>query len=556
MDPKLDDNSDSSLRLAEAQEGRHIGNITSERPTSTVESTSKRLQQDIQLSQIEPPSPTNQLSNSEAPRRSLTNVRGQDGNESNTPADVERSEAPAPSVRSTVTLALYISHFLSTWNARLFEFGAVLFLASIYPDTLRPMSIYALVRSAAAIAFSPPIGRYIDRSNRLSAVRVSIVGQRFSVVVSCIILYFMETLRLTTRVKTAFLSLVIILACSEKLAFVLNTVAVERDWVVVITDGREDALRVINARMRRIDLFCKLIGPLVISFIDAASTKIAALVTLGMSLVSVFIEYFCIARVYTLVPSLHRHPTVPPAQAHLPTTSPTTPTLLRRLRALSLSLRHALPLRFYFTHRTLLPSLCLSLLYLTVLSFSAHMTAFLLSVPGWTAAVVGGARAAAAVAELSATWVAPRLMARVGPLRAGIWCAAWLMAWVGVGVGMFWGKERLVVATGGLVAGVGMSRLGLWGFDLCMQVIIQEEVEAPHRGAFSAVEAALQNLFELCSYASTIAWARPDQFRWPVLMSAVAVYLAGGLYATFLRKRRGHLVHNPMKSMGCIPREL
>lgn len=49
--------------------------------------------------------------------------------------------------------------------------------------------------------------------------------------------------------------------------------------------------------MRRIDLFCKLIGPLVISIIDGLATQIALLVTLGLTLVSVGIEYLAIAQV-------------------------------------------------------------------------------------------------------------------------------------------------------------------------------------------------------------------------------------------------------------------
>ena len=78
----------------------------------------------------------------------------------------------------TITRQLYVSHFLSTWNVRGFEFGAVLFIAKIFPGTLLPMSIYALVRAASAIVFSPLIGRYIDSGNRLQAIRVSI-GKSF-----------------------------------------------------------------------------------------------------------------------------------------------------------------------------------------------------------------------------------------------------------------------------------------------------------------------------------------------------------------------------------------
>lgn len=69
---------------------------------------------------------------------------------------------------------LYLSHALSTWNSRLFEFGAFLFLANIYPDTLLPASVYALARAASAALLSPWLGSYIDRADRLKAVRLSI----------------------------------------------------------------------------------------------------------------------------------------------------------------------------------------------------------------------------------------------------------------------------------------------------------------------------------------------------------------------------------------------
>jgi iron-regulated transporter 1 len=77
-------------------------------------------------------------------------------------------------VSAAVTRRLYISHFLSTWNSRVFEFGAVLYLAAVFPGTLLPMSLYALVRGLSAIVFAPAIGWYIDMGNRLQVVRVSI----------------------------------------------------------------------------------------------------------------------------------------------------------------------------------------------------------------------------------------------------------------------------------------------------------------------------------------------------------------------------------------------
>ena len=69
---------------------------------------------------------------------------------------------------------LLISHFLSTWNSRVFEFSAILFLAVIFPGSLLPASLYALARSGTVIILAPTIGRYIDSTNRLWTVRYSI----------------------------------------------------------------------------------------------------------------------------------------------------------------------------------------------------------------------------------------------------------------------------------------------------------------------------------------------------------------------------------------------
>jgi solute carrier family 40 (iron-regulated transporter), member 1 len=69
---------------------------------------------------------------------------------------------------------LYISHTLSTWNSRMFEFGAVIFLVSIFPGTLFYTSCYALIRCAAGATFSSRIGHVVDHMERLGFIRLSI----------------------------------------------------------------------------------------------------------------------------------------------------------------------------------------------------------------------------------------------------------------------------------------------------------------------------------------------------------------------------------------------
>lgn len=53
----------------------------------------------------------------------------------------------------------------------------------------------------------------------------------------------------------------------------------------------------LNSQMRRIDLFCKLVGPLAIALVDGFSTQVAILVTLTLSMISVGVEYLAIAKV-------------------------------------------------------------------------------------------------------------------------------------------------------------------------------------------------------------------------------------------------------------------
>lgn len=69
---------------------------------------------------------------------------------------------------------LYLSHALSTWNSRVFEFGSVLFLSTIFPGTLLPASVYALARATSAILFSGLVGHFIDHGERMRVIRISI----------------------------------------------------------------------------------------------------------------------------------------------------------------------------------------------------------------------------------------------------------------------------------------------------------------------------------------------------------------------------------------------
>lgn len=231
-----------------------------------------------------------------------------------------------------------------------------------------------------------------------------------------------------------------------------------------------------NARMRRIDLFCKLMGPLTISLVAIASNEVAIWTTLGMNVASALVEYLFIEQVYKRVRGLERA-----AEDH---TAPQDELNGQRHRGSALIrgiVHRALPIQslpFYFKHSAFLASFALSLLYFTVLSFSGQMITYLVSV-GYTSLHVGIARVGSSVFEISATWAAPFLMKKIGTVRAGSWSLAWQMACLAGALGWYFSDYRgmstnSIFSASGLAVGVALSRIGLWGFDLCAQNIIQD----------------------------------------------------------------------------------
>lgn len=232
----------------------------------------------------------------------------------------------------------------------------------------------------------------------------------------------------------------------------------------------------LNASMRRIDLFCKLIAPVVISFVDSYSTRVAIWAVLGLNTASVLVEYVAIAQVYRAVPALKRVP-APICQDAMEDEDEDQAAQLdgSSSQRLSSYIRETLaPWKEYVASPVFLASFALSLLYLTVLSFGATMVTYLLQ-SGFSSLEVSFMRIGSVAAEISGTWTAPIVMRRIGPIRSGLWFLNWQVCCVaGASVAfVFWDSTSKIVA-GSLIVGVALSRIGLWGFDLSAQFLVQE----------------------------------------------------------------------------------
>lgn len=228
--------------------------------------------------------------------------------------------------------------------------------------------------------------------------------------------------------------------------------------------------------MRRIDLFCKLIAPVVISFVDSYSTRVAIWSVFGLNTASVLVEYVAIAQVYRAVPALKRTPApVCEDVVDYEDEGETAQLDSSSSQGLSSYLRETVaPWKEYVASQVFLASFALSLLYLTVLSFGATMVTYLLQ-SGFNSFEVSLMRVGSVAAELSGTWTAPIVMRRIGPIRSGLWFLNWqLFCVAGATVAFVFEESTSKIVAGSLIVGVALSRIGLWGFDLSAQFLVQE----------------------------------------------------------------------------------
>ena len=201
---------------------------------------------------------------------------------------------------------LYIGHFLSSWGDRVWAFAIPLFLQHLDAATLTLPAVYGLVVSATSLVFAPLVGKWIDQSPRLRAIRISLVFQN-SFVTLCAVLLLLN--QLYSVEMDPYVILVEIGSISfgavSFLASASCGIIIQKDWVVVISGKDQTFLAELNSMMRRIDLVTKIISPLICGQIMAAFDLTGGVIFIVCwNLFSMFVEYFLLKSVYDRVPAL------------------------------------------------------------------------------------------------------------------------------------------------------------------------------------------------------------------------------------------------------------
>ncbi|CAB1334774.1 unnamed protein product [Coregonus sp. 'balchen'] len=237
-------------------------------------------------------------------------------------------EARARKARSTPGSALiylrgpkfliYVSGALSMWGDRMWHFAISVFLIELYGRNLLLTAIFGLVVAGSVLLLGALIGDWVDRNPRNKVAHASLLVQNISVTVCSIVLMLVFSYKQWIEsiwdgwLTVVCYTVVIVLADVANLASTALTIAIQRDWIVVITGYNRGHLAGMNATMRRIDQVTNILAPLSVGQVmTLASNVIGCGFILGWNLVSLIVEFIFLSRVYRIVPALSVKPPTP-----------------------------------------------------------------------------------------------------------------------------------------------------------------------------------------------------------------------------------------------------
>lgn len=414
--------------------------------------------------------------------------------------------------------------------------------------------------------------------------------------------------------KDAIFLLILALGILERLSRLANLVSIERDWVptMVSTGTTENQqpqydLSRLNAVMSRIDLICKLGSPIAISaFMSATnSPRQGASLLIGLNFLTWPFEYWTARLVWQANEQLQEEKVVDGSEfraTSFRTTKKGSGFILDALFSaskaiLSWVVQYGRSLRQYFATEVWMPSLAVSSLHFSVLSFSSTLIVFLVN-SGFSMTLITWAEILSAAFELSSTFVFPWAVRVLGndrtayhplpddettittpttPSRStfelhddhskrnnvapsseqtqttgvsnlGLLSITLTLLTLIPSVPAIWHIATSWPTTTStssawnahtpltllLIIPVSASRLGRFTSALCAQQLAQSRVRPERRAAFAGTDAGLASGFGLAHFAATAVWSRHEEFGWVALGSVGVVAGGVGLYAFWL----------------------
>uniref|UniRef100_A0A1I8FWZ8 Solute carrier family 40 member n=1 Tax=Macrostomum lignano TaxID=282301 RepID=A0A1I8FWZ8_9PLAT len=448
-------------------------------------------------------------------------------------------------------------------------------------------AVYGLSCSLGVFSLGSAIGNLIDRSPRLLAARTSLVMQNGLVSVCAVIVCLILSGLVTAQAAAAFeaaKALVVATALLAQLASVASKICVSKDWIVAICGSDKELLATATAHLRRIDLSCQVLAPLLFGMVTTFVSPLASAITVACwNLVSIGRCWATSTprcrgwlRKTSRLKRLSRTPTFL-LRTPMMTLHPPPPAAAPAADSLGQIRDQVAGWQLYFRQPVFCAGLALSSLYLTVLGFDNVTTGYVYSqaVP---AAVLSGCLAVSAVFGLLGTLLFPALRSRFGLLSSGqtgfvlqalslLPCVLSVFApgspfdltaappvqQINVTQPQFTELMLFTFDVGGaaggngtdgsggdrpssyasvalLLAGIVVSRTGLWLADLSITQLFLETVPERERGRVYGVQESLNQLLDLAKFGLVAALPLVTQFGLLVCLSYAAICCGGCLH--------------------------
>uniref|UniRef100_A0A7N8XM29 Solute carrier family 40 member n=1 Tax=Mastacembelus armatus TaxID=205130 RepID=A0A7N8XM29_9TELE len=488
---------------------------------------------------------------------------------------------------------IYVSGALSMWGDRMWHFAISVFLIELYGRNLLLTAVFGLVVAGSVLLLGALIGDWVDRNPRNKVAHASLFIQNISVTLCSIVLMLVFSYKQRIEqiwdgwLTVVCYTVVIVLADVANLASTALTIAIQRDWIVVITGYNRGHLAGMNATMRRIDQVTNILAPLAVGQVmTLASNVVGCGFILGWNLVSLLVEFFFLSRVYRIVPALSvKAPVVELDQVYLQSTerrrSQGTNTFFYFPRIHRYEIFHGDGWRAYYRQPVFLAGLGLAFLYTTVLGFDCITTGYAYT-QGISGSLLSLLMGVSAITGLMGTVMFTRLRKTYGLVNTGIIssclhlgclllcvCSVFapgspmdlslLMPYnsnSSTDFGRMAGQRQkhTYPLRGGsnqpllpdqsytsiilLFLGVITARIGLWSFDLTVTQLLQENICESERGVVNGVQSSMNYLMDLLHFIMVISAPQPQHFGILVIISVLFITTGHTMYFLYAHKAK------------------
>ncbi|KAG9406824.1 hypothetical protein AC1031_003153 [Aphanomyces cochlioides] len=438
--------------------------------------------------------------------------------EEKTPLLTCRAEGPSRLAKHRLHVYLYLTHFLTTWGDRMWQYAIPVLLTQLYPSTILPNVLFQLVVYLVLVVSMPYVGQFVDTTNRWIVIRTGILGMNSMVWIStggfAAAVYFIED----DVMPIVCIALVLLASAVGQIFSDLQTLSLEKDWVVELAVVTNSPLSTWNTMLLRIDLVTRLVSPMVFTFfLDKTSSMTpheAIWLLVGVAIWNTLLcplAYALATDVYALYPSL---------------AGP------KRKVAIS----YAAMWNSYVHHPTFGVSFSFCALYMTVLKANALSSTYLLW-HGTSASILGYNMAVAAFSGLASTFMYSRLLQWSRESDKLVVISVWIYSACVVPAGVIWIWPQDVRTNFVLLAVLSGSQFWLWTTTLAEVQVMQEWVEPEHRGLVNAMQHTVNKGFFIALLLFGIMWPHPADFGNLVAISVLATVVAALGFTVWYAKR-------------------